>query len=90
MTNGHWKALYFLTITAIFSFLAGKEYQRRELGPVDRVVVQSYLDSLLDDKRMRDDAFELWCVPANRVGFKYWLQVQAEEHEDSLTLKTIE
>lgn len=89
MVIGQWRALFFLTVVSIFSFLAGKEAQRREMVPVDRVMVQDYLDSLLEEKRWRDSAWLEWCKPGNRIGFIEWRRMQDEQYSDSLTLTSI-
>lgn len=79
MTKENYKAILVLTWTALLCFLAGKEHQKKEAVPVDKVMVQEYLDSLLIDKRNRDSAYIEYCDPATRVAFKYWLQQEKEQ-----------
>ena len=74
MQQGQWKLLCLLFLSTVFSFLAGRECQKRETGPVDKIVLREYMDSLLTEKRYRDSSFELWCNPATRVQFRHWLE----------------
>ena len=86
MTNGQWRALCLLSFTALFSFLAGVEHQKREMGPVDRVMVKTYLDSLMEEKRFKDNLFQEFCKPEARTAFRYWQMVQRQQAEADTTV----
>jgi hypothetical protein len=86
MTNGQWRALCLLSFTALFSFLAGVQHQKKEMVPVDKIMVQEYLDSLLDEKRMKDKLFEEYCNPEARTAFRYWQMIQRQQAEKDTSL----